>query len=248
MEIFRSLGLLIRTMVPGRKLLILPAVIAASIGVFSCGRAEPTPASSPTPVNLRVLFERSGEVMADLNSFHFKLEHEGGGTSLPPNLVIEQAEGDVISPDKLSIDFNGTSGGFAIKSGVITLGDSSYLLNPLNGRWDKFPKEISPLGFFNPKEGIAAIMSQVKPLSLLSSDGRSHRVKGTLPAEALVSLLWTTLRGVDIPVELSIDAGDFYLLKARLEGKVTPDDSEDLVRTISLSRFNEPIVIESPEN
>ena len=159
--------------------------------------------------------------MGDLNSFHFKLEHEGGGTLLPPNFVIEQAEGDVVSPDKLFINFSGTSGGLAVKSGVITLADTTYLLNPLNGRWDKFPTEISPLGFFNPKEGISAIMSQIEQLSLLSSDGRSHSVEGMLPAEALVSLLGATMQGVVIPVELRIDADDFYLLEARLQGKDT---------------------------
>ena len=188
--------------------------------------------------------------MANLQMFHFRIHHESGGLELLPGLVIDEVEGDVINPDKLSMEFSGSLGtGLTIKASLITLGDAGYMTNPLTGEWEKGPTGISSLGFFDPSSGIVTMMSQVDEVRVLDDGPGSrgvHRLGGSLPVEALVPLVGTTLEGVSVVVELTIDAGDSYLLEARFVGPVTPTDPDDVVRVITLSAFDEPISIEAP--
>ena len=244
------------------KLFLMSTVIAVVVSSFSCGASETkpseldtaitqaassTPTPSPTPINPQALLEQSGDVMEALDSFHFQLEHKSGGTPFLSGLLITDAEGDVVNPDKLSAEFGGAFGTVYVKSSLVTLGKDSYMTNPLSGKWESVPTEISPLGFFNPQRGISAIMSQVTRLSLISSDKDIYRLKGELPAEALASLFGVTVKGGSISVELTIDADSLYLLEAVLDGRVTAGEPDGTVRVIFLSRFNETFTIEPPQ-
>ena len=237
-------------MSPPTKLLI-PAIIALVIAGQACTHANPaakliaiTPI--PTPIDPQALLEESGRVMESLRSFHFRLDHPSGGTTLVPNLIIEEAEGNVISPDKISVEFNGTLGSFAVKSSLITLGDTTYMTNPLTGQWQDVPKEISPLGFFDPGKGIRSMMSHVEDLSLLQNSGDVHRINGSLSAGALSPLVGPTVVGTTVAIELIFDTDSLYLIEIVIDGRVTSTEPDGTVRVITLTQHNEPITIEPP--
>lgn len=222
--------------------------LVALAAVFACNRApEPTPMPSPTPVNPRELFERSGKVMANLDTFRFRLEHEGDGTPLAKNLVLIRAEGTVVRPDKISIEFSAITSGFVFKSNLISLGNESYMTNPLNGEWGIVPQEVSSLRLFDPQAGFAAIMSQVTEARLVSRNDATYKLQGKLQAEALAPLFGAVLEGSTVSIEAVIDAERLYLLKATLTGVITPDEPEGVVRVIRISEFNEPVSIEPPD-
>ena len=78
--------------------------IGALIFLMSCGANQtgfkspvsnstqlPSPTFTPTPVPIdpRVILKRSGNVMQDLQSFRFKLIHDGGGSEFLPGMIIE---------------------------------------------------------------------------------------------------------------------------------------------------------------
>ena len=188
--------------------------------------------------------------MRGLKSFSFSLEHEGGGTEFLPGMLVEEAIGKVVNPDKISVSFSGVFGErYAFRASLVTLGDESYMTNPLTGAWDAMPTGISPLGFFNPTQGIAGMMLQLEQVRLVEDGARrdEFRLSGVLPAEALAPLLGKTLEGVTVRVELVIDSRGFYMLEARVMGPVTAKDPEGIVRVIVVSAFDEPVVIEAPE-
>ena len=235
----------------GPNIFIISALIGVIVGANGCGRSTPSDTPIPlspssTPVNPQALLQQSGRVMGSLNSFHFRLEHESGTTILTPSLAIDKAEGDVVSPDKIFTKFSGTVGGFPLKASLITLADSSYMTNFLSGKWETVPPDVSPLGFFDPRRGITAIMSQVDQLSLLPDGKGVYRLRGTLPAEALAPLVGDTVTGAAVAVELTVQREDLYLLKAVIDGRVTPNEPDGTVRLIILSRFNEAVTIEPP--
>ena len=211
----------------------------------------PLPIPTPTPLDAEATLKRSGQVMLGLKSFRFSLKHKGGGTALIPGLVIEEATGQVINPDRISVSFSGTFGnGYAVRSSLITLGDSSYMTNPLTGAWQAMETGVSPLGFFSPTRGISAMMLQLDNVRLLDGGVRRgrYRLADDLPAEALAPLLGTTLDGVTVQVELTIDSTDLYLLSARVMGRAVESDTDEIVRVVDVSAFNEPIAIEAPES
>ena len=232
-------------------------LVAAAIAVFvamSCGSSTATPSPAPvgvpvptpTPIDPAALLHASGRVMEDLDSFHFRLTHRSGNTPLSGNFVVDEAEGEVVKPDRISAKFSGSFGGFAINSGLITLGDLSFMTNPLTDKWEIVPPEVSPLGFFDPRRGIVAIMSQVEQPRLLPGSDGVYRIGGKLRAVALRSLLGSALRDATVDVALTLDAEALHLLEAVIDGRVTPAEEDGVVRVITLSRFNEPFVIEPP--
>ncbi len=236
------------------------AVVVAALVTISCGGAEvdataalgpsPTPTPTPPPIDAEATLSRSGKIMGQLRSFSFNLKHKGGGTEFLPGMIVEEAAGTVVNPDKISVSFSGTFGEkYAYRASLVTLGGESYMTNPLTDVWEAMPTGVSPLGFFNPTQGIAGIMLQLGQVRLAGDGARGGelRLSGVLPAAALAPLLGGTLEGVTVRVELVIDSMALYLLQARIMGRVTPNDPEGIVRVIVVSAFDEPVVIEAPE-
>ena len=236
-----------------------------SLFVLSCGSGDgqvaasslpqttPTLAASPTPTPVpldpQAILNRSGQVMQRLNSFRFALTHESGGTEFLPGMIVEEATGDVLNPDRISVSFDGFFGdGYAFRMSMITLGADFYTSNPLTGKWESVDTGVSPLGFFNPTAGISGMMVQVIDVSELESSERDeYLLGGSLPTETLAPLLGTTLKDETVNIELSISTDDFYLVEVQFTGRVSPRDPEGIVRYITISDFDEAIVIEIPE-
>ena len=206
-----------------------------------------TPAPTPTPIDVEALLTRSGEATGALKTFRFQLEHNReGGTPLTDTLTVTEADGTVVSPDGLSIEFAGTVGNFAVRSSLITLGDDSYMTNPLTGVWEQVAREVSPLGFFDPQLGIGSMMTEVQSPVLVSKSDAEIEIEGALPVEALKPLLGGLTQGTTVNVRLTIDADTLYLEQAILDGRVTATEPDGVVRTITLSEFNEQVTIEPP--
>ncbi len=240
-----------------RKSLLLFLSVALSIlfAISACSQSPPSPPEptatavpTPTPINVQDLLRRSGEATSQLDTFRFRLEHnDEGSTPFSDTLDITEAEGDVVSPDSVSIDFSGRFGGrFAIRASLITIGDDSYMTNPLSGEWEKVAAEVSPLGFFDPQRGIGAMMTDMSAPTLTSEEGNEFRIEGDLDALALRPLIGAAQSGT-VRVELTLDKDTLYLKKAVIKGRVTATEPDGVIRTITLSRFNEPITITAPD-
>ena len=219
------------------------------VGCAHSPQADPTaiPVPTPTPIDVKALLTRSGEATGALKTFRFQLEHSsGGGTPLTDSLTVTEADGTVVSPDGLSIEFAGTVGSFAVRSSLITLGDDSYMTNPLTGAWEQVAREVSPLGFFDPQLGIGSMMTDVQSPVLVSKSDAEFEIEGALPVEALKPLLGGLTQGTTVNVRLTIDATTFFLKQAILDGRVTATEPDGVIRTITLSEFNEQVTIEPP--
>ncbi len=225
--------------------LALLAAVALAAGCADDTPAEPT----PTPVNVSELLALSGDVMAALTAFHFELEHnDGGGTPLSDSLTVTSASGDIVSPDKISIDFDGTfGGGFAISSNLVSLGGDTYMTNPLTGDWESVSSEVSPMSFFDPMRGIADMLDEMRNPTLVSTADGAHTVEGALAVAALEPLLGNAAQGDETDVTLTIDARTRHLTRAVIAGRVTASEPDGVIRTITLSKFDEKATIEAPQ-
>ncbi len=243
-------------------LLFLSVVVSALFGIAGCSDSAPsppgptaappptaTPVPTPTPINVEGILRRSGEATASLDTFHFRLEHnDDGSTPFSDTLDITEAEGDVASPDSISISFSGKFGGrFAMRASLITIGDDSYMTNPLSGNWEEVAAEVSPLGFFDPQRGIGAMMTGLRNPTLASKAGDEFRIDGNLDVEALRPLLGDAAQGGSVRVEVTLEKDTLLMKKAVIEGKATANEPDGVVRTITLSQFNEPISISTPD-
>ena len=72
-------------------------------------------------------------------------------------------------------------------------------------------------------------------------------IEGDLPVEALEPLLGGSLmEGNTVDVRLTIDSDSLFLTSAVLDGRLTPIEPDGVVRTITLSEFNEQVTIDPP--
>ena len=234
---------------PSLGLLGTALIALILVGCAHSPQPDPTavPLPTPTPIDVAALLTRSGEATGALNTFRFQLEHNrDGGTPLTDTLTVTEADGRVVSPDSVSIEFAGTLGNFAVRSSLITLGDDSYMTNPLTGVWEQVAREVSPLGFFDPQRGIGSMMTEVQSPVLVSKSEADYEIEGALPVEALEPLLGGLVEGTTVNVRLTIDSDSLFLKRAILDGRVTAIEPDGVVRTITLSEFNEQVTIEPP--
>ncbi len=208
-----------------------------------------TPIPTPTPINVEDLLRRSGEATSQLDTFHFRLEHnDEGSTPFSDTLDITEAEGDVASPDSVSINFSGRfSDRFAMRASLVTIGSDSYMTNPLTGNWEEVPAEVSPLGFFDPQRGIGAMMTGLRGPTLVSEEGDEFRIEGDLNALALRPLLGDAAQDGTVRVEVTLHKDTLYLKKAVIEGRATADEPDGVIRAITLSQYNQTISISAPD-
>ena len=234
---------------PSLGLLGTALIAQILVGCAHSPQPDPTavPLPTPTPIDVAALLTRSGEATGALVTFRFQLEHNrDGGTPLTDTLTVTEADGRVVSPDAVSIEFAGTVGNFAVRSSLITLGDDSYMTNPLTGVWEQVAREVSPLGFFDPQRGIGSMMTEVQSPALVSKSDADYEIEGALPVEALEPLLGGLVEGTTVDVRLTIDSDSLFLKRAILDGRVTATEPDGVVRTITLSEFNEQVTIEPP--
>ena len=230
----------------------LAAIAALLLACFACGGSEDqaTPVPTPTPViDVATVLEQTGAVMGGLSTFHFRLRHEVGSLEIASGLVLDKVDGAVVRPDRISVTFVGNLGGFALDASLITIGEASYMTNPLTGQWEQGPMSLTPLGFFSPTEGIAAIISQVRDpvLTVEAGPPSSYRISGTLPAPALTPLIGSAiLPDAVVDLVLTIAPDGNHLTAARFTGRILESDVEGAVRVIELSAFDEPASIEPP--
>lgn len=234
---------------PMLKRWLLPALALLAYGCSEASPpATPVPTATPTPINPQAILDDCGRAMSKLASFRFHIEHDSdGGTPLDQGLTLTEASGGVESPDRLAVDFSGTAGSFAVKGSLIAVGEDVYMTNPLSGEWHAVSSALNPLEFFDPSDGIADILAQVRDATLISHDAAEYRIGGKLSASALTPLFGETETQSTVDVTLTIDRADLYLTLARLEGRITPSEADGIARTITLSKFNEQVDIATPD-
>ena len=226
----------------------LGALTLAVLTLTACSDTSPPATATPTPINPQAILDDCGRAMSALASFRFRIEHEGdGGTPLAQGMTLTEASGSVESPDRLAVDFSGTAGNFAVKGSLVAVGNAVYMTNPLSGEWHAVSSALNPLEFFDPSDGIADILAQVRDAALVSQDAGEYRISGRLPATALAPLFGETAPQSGMNVTLTIDRAGPYLARARLEGRITPTEADGIVRTITLSEFDEPVDIAVPD-
>lgn len=231
-----------------RQILIVGIVLL--LLVAGCGTEETTTPleSEVSPLTAAEVIANACEKLEALSTFHFNLEQEGGGTPIAMGLEMTAASGDVARPDRLKVR---VSAGF-LEVQVITVGEDTFMTNPLTGEWEPLPNDFSAVKLFDPDTGIKAIMGKISGAMKLSEDRVAgvvcYHIRGTLDSGDLIAIsCGAAIEGVSIDTELWIGKEDFLLHQIKLEGQITEEEKPGIVRILSISDFDQPVTIELPE-
>jgi hypothetical protein len=224
-------------------LLLMVTILA----VTGCVKSAP----SIAPLTAKDIFNQSSENMQAVNSFHFVLDQVGGGTPITMGIEMIKAEGDVVRPDKLQTTIGGSAMGMSIEVKLVTVSGKTLMTNPLTGGWEALSDQFQVLSVFDPGTGIPAIIKGISNPTSLSNeqlgDILCYHLKGNVASEALRPLTGSSTAGVIINTEVWIGQKDFLVRQIKITGKITDSEKEGIVRTLTLTNYNQNANITLPK-
>jgi hypothetical protein len=219
----------------------IAALLAVPL-VAGCGGHARAPAP-PT----REIVARTIQSTTALRSLRFvlKVEHAPSGT---PGLTLTSARGEILVPDRLRALINGTFSRTPIQSEVIIIGDRSFLQDPLTKQWRRFAAAPNPGVLV---KGVPAVIRRARALTNTGSEKvggvDTYRLSGETPAAVVAPLVGVAPNGKLVRFTLWTGQKDFRPRRVRLEGPVGRGEPDDIVRTVEITDFDQPVTIAAPE-
>jgi hypothetical protein len=217
----------------------------------ACGgggeKATPTPANLPQADEI---LPKVVERVATLKSFHFRLEHENGLSSMPLDLKLKTAEGDIQVPDRMEAKLEAEAGGALMRVEVIGIGDEGWMTNPFSHQWQALPEGTTISAIFDPAAGIQAVAGSLQEVRVAGVEkvggDNTYLLEGQIDSGVLKAAAPIAEPGLTVNVKVWVGVDDYTIRQIRLEGPFAPGEPENIVRILSLSKFDEPVSIEPP--
>ena len=230
---------------------MIPLLGTTALAVVACGGGDAATATPAAPgLSPRDVLDSSAAAMAEVSSFRYSLENFGGETPLTAGLSMRSARGVMAQPDQLTAQISASFSGFRVEVNVISVGQRTYMTNPITGGWQTFDTGLSPVAFFDPVKGVNLILQGMIQPSIgepSEVDGApAVRIVGQLPAEAVQFIAGSFAEGSVLEAELLIGQEDRLLKHVRLAGRITEGEPDGMVRVLTFSDFNQTFDIKPP--
>lgn len=226
---------------------LLPLLTALTVALVAaaCGGGSDIDVSS---VDAVALLQRAADRTAQVERFHFVLDHEHGNTEIVRGLRMERAEGDVDGADRLQIEVTGRAGPLNIEVSIVILGAEAWITNPLTGRWER--EQISVAEVFDPTGGVIPLLrSATDPVVARAErvDGvETYRVDATVDSGALTLFSPDATPGRALRASAWIGVDDPLVRRIEVTGALARGERDDLVRRLAFSRFDQDVEIVAP--
>lgn len=224
----------------------LAALLALLLTTFGCRRDESTPTVDPDD-----LVHAAADRLEQVDTLHFTLSHDSGGTTILQNMLLTHAEGDVARPGSMQTQLTVQAMGATLQLQFVSIGDQSWISNPFDPtRWQPLPGVTA--GDVLNLEALPAALRQVAGAQLVGReeiDGTPvFHLRGSLSSDALVAVVPEGAEpGREVTVDLWIGQQDSLLYRVVVGGAITAGEPESMTRTLELSRFDQPLTITPPQ-
>jgi hypothetical protein len=230
---------------------LLATLVGALALAAACGgggeKAAPTPVKLPSADEI---LPKVVERIATLKSFHFRLEHENGLSPMPLDLKLKTAEGDIQVPDRMDAKLEAEAGGALLRVEVIGIGEQGWMTNPFSHQWQPLPEGTTISAIFDPAAGIQAVASSLQDVRVTGMEqvggANTYLLEGHVDSGVLKAAAPIAEPGLTVNVKIWVGVDDYTIRQVRLEGPFAPGEPENIVRILSLSKFDEPVSIEPP--
>lgn len=227
----------------------LGGLAALAVVAGGCGGGGGSTSTAAAPSEAQIV-RRTQAATSALRSFHFayRVRNPPAGGS---GLVLTSADGDVLVPGKLKAKVAGTYSRIPLNSQVVFAGGKSYLKNPLSGAWESFRTSASPIGYFDPSQGVLAVIRKSHTLRLDGSasvgGADTYRLHGPMPATNVAGFLITKPGSQQVEVDLYVDKADYRLRRVVVAGPVNASEPKGIERVITLSGYDEAVTVTPPK-
>ncbi len=188
----------------------------------------------------------------DVNSVHFRIEHENGGTEVIPDTLMISSEGAVKGTEALTLKIVAESFGFRVNLQVRILDGTAWLTNPLTNQWEEEDLAIDAL--FAGSRATPQIARQIVDPVLadveLIRDEEAQRINGMIAADLAVKI-WgipedTDQVGGNVEISIWLRSSDDRIVQLQIDGPLTALDKDNIVRRITFWDFDVPFEVEAP--
>ena len=229
-----------------RSLFSLPLLLLLlTIFVTACGGSS---TGSTTP-SAQTLIKDAQTALQKVTAYHFNLVAQDAGAG--GFLVVKDADGDTVVPDKLQANADAVILGNVVKVKIISLADKQYVTDPISGKWQTTTGLLDPRTLSDPKTGVIAILGLIQNPSAPTDgnvDGRAcWSINGKLNAKDIQGITGGgTPTNSKVDVTTCIGKTDNLPYQIRITGIAVQGDIDKTVRTFTLSKFNESVTIIAP--
>jgi hypothetical protein len=231
-------------------LMLMLTLIAAGACGGSDNKATATATTAATAArpDPRQLLNDSATTLEQAKSFHFVLEHERGSTPIVFSLQMNRAEGDVVRPDKLQADIDATALGQKVKIKLVSVGDKAKISNPINPKsFQDLPSGTRVSDVFDPAAGASAALRNAQNPQITGEDTIDGKkvwvITGDVDAGSLTALTALAEKGNTVHGTAWIGQDTKEAYRIRLDGPLGKDDTKDVVRVLTISKYNQNIDI-----
>ncbi|MDM8527173.1 LppX_LprAFG lipoprotein [Anaerolineales bacterium HSG24] len=230
--------------------IIVFLLILLSACSFSSG-----PTGTPTPdLPVKEIVQRSSQAMLKAETLHFSIKLSGRLAYIdrPPTTALKSVVGDLLRPDSLRAIVKVSTLGLVSEVGLISIGKTSYVTNPINQRWQILPPEwgwyFDPRAPFDEHRGIPAVIPHVpfRKLGMVEIDGQPYyHVEGMAQGKQITGWTAGLIVEGEVPVTMWIDPQTFLIRRVELVETAT-DPERPTTWVIEFTDYGQELEVEAP--
>jgi hypothetical protein len=201
----------------------------------------------------------SAETMKTQEGFSFLIIPEGEDSFLDQQktIILSQAEGDYLVPDKVSATIKIIFSGIVAEVSVISIGEDTWETNVLTGGWQKSTADYAfqPLSLLHPETGLIAViaedtseleMEEGAALEELPGIELLH-LTGKLEGSRVNQLSAGLIDDELLEVELWVDAGSYEIHRLLITDPTNSAEGKDTIWQMDFWNFGTVADIKPPQ-
>jgi hypothetical protein len=226
---------------------LLVSLVASLPMLAACGGTN-------SSVDPKTVLADSSAKMKAIKGFHFVYEvHKPQSAQPGSGLEIGRMTGDVNQAGDMTSSVDATYGGLPVTVGIVALGDTYYIQDPISQKWTSVPAADSPVGKLSLNAGTIRILDQITNVSFVGEESKggvkTYHIKGNVADTEVKAIAGLVDLGVTptFPTDIWIGVSDSLVYEVDIYGAATKDETKDYWRSIVLSNLGQSTTVEAPK-
>lgn len=232
----------------------LPALLAIALlallaltGLSACDGGD-------ADVDPQAVLTASSARMKEINGFRFVYEVHLPESAKPEGgLQIARITGDVNAEGNMRATVDATYGGLPVAVGIVALGDTYYVQDPISQKWMSVAAADSPVGQLSLSAGTIRLLDHITDVSYEGEESKggakTYHLTGQVTNEdikAIAGLVDLTVTE-SFPTDIWIGVKDSLVYEVNIAGAATASEPPDVWRSVILSNLDTHVDIEAPQ-
>jgi len=219
-------------------------LVAAALVAGACGGGSSTDTTAP---EAEQLLADAADAMEALTSAAFDMTRSGEPVVIS-GMEFLSARGQYGAPDSTQALLEMRASEITVELGTISIGDVTWLTNPLTGGWEELPEGtgFNPAILFEPEIGWRPLLTEdISNVTVADGGDGTWKVSGTVAAERVEVITAGLVSDQEVEADIWIDreTSQVERIEFSTEGE---EGTSDWV--LELSEFDEPVSIDPPDS